>query len=110
MPQDADFSIKQGDRRPYYQATLTDQDGDPVNLAAATVRFHMVTRAGTVLVNEPALVTAAGVGEVEYQWAATDTDEVGLHLAEWEVTWGPGVVETYPNDRHLLVAIRRDLA
>lgn len=105
-----DFTIKRGDTAPAYQPTLTDANGDAVDVTGATVRFHMLTMGGLLVVDQPAEIVTPAAGVVRYEWAVGDTDTRGLFIAEWEVTFGAGEVETFPNDRHLYVHITGDLA
>lgn len=102
----------QGDRRPPLIRTLTDADGNPISLAlAAAVRFHM-WRAST---NRALVLDAAATpdpdqvtnpGKVSYSWVTGDTGAPGVYFAEWEVDWGAGIKETYPNHEDLTVEIK----
>jgi hypothetical protein len=108
----ADFYIGQGDRRPPLVRTLTDVDGVPVDLTAATsVRFHMWRASSSralvidaVATKDPDQVT--NPGKVSYSWVAGDTGAAGTYLAEWEVTWSAGITETYPNHDDMVIEIK----
>jgi len=93
----ADFDIAEDDLLPVIQGTLL-QDGDPVNLTGATVKFHLIgpSPATTVKVNASADVVSAVDGEVEYAWASGDTDTPGTFVAEWEVTFAGAKPLTFP--------------
>lgn len=104
-----DFTIKRDDTAPPIEATLQKADGSAVAIEGATVRFHMLTMAREVVVDQAAEIVDANEGTVRYEWAAGDTDTRGLFLAEWEVTFATGEVETFPNDRHLYIHITGDL-
>lgn len=106
----ADFQGKVGDRLPAITSTLTDNDGDPVDLSDATVLFVMrplddatptVSAAGEVIPPDEA-------GRVRYWWAADDLGEAGIYLADWAVTFGDGRVQHYPGDRQLVVEVMAD--
>ena len=109
------FPIKRGDTRPEYVATLSEViSGTPtlVDLTTATsVRLLLRARTGAApIVAAAASVTTALSGLVTYTWAPGDTDhEPGLYLAEWEVTWGDGGIQTFPSEGHLLVKITESL-
>lgn len=105
----ADFVIKQNDTRPVLIATLTDGDGDAVNLTGATCRFHL--RLGTtVLVDAAADVIDAAGGQVRYVWQEGDTASVGACDAEIEVTYADAGVETFPNSSHWSLLISSEIA
>lgn len=106
----ADFYLKVGDRLPKLSATLLGSTGTAVDLSGATVRFRMAsTKTATPKVDAAATVVSAAAGTVEYEWGATDTDTVGVYLAEWEITIG-GKTQTVPTRDFLRVVIVDDLA
>ena len=110
------FTLKQGDRRPYFVVALKDNFGEDdeaaVNLTTATSAvFNMRTQAGTALkVNRGSCsITSAAAGEVTYQWGTLDTNTVGTYDAEIEVIWTDGKAETFPNGDYWEVEIVDDL-
>jgi hypothetical protein len=116
MPE-ADFNLRQGDTSSLLARTLRDELADPVDLEGASVRFHMTSIAG----GEPKVDEAAAneqvgngsdgsKGKVEYAWQADDTDTPGLFLGEFQVTFANGKVQTFPNNRYLLIRITAQLA
>lgn len=106
-----DFYIKQGDTAPAWDDTLKDNDGNPINLTGAGVRFHMAPQDFTeAKVDAAAVIVDAANGKVRYNWQTADTDEAGDFYAEWEVTHASGQIETFPNDGYRHVTIGRELA
>ena len=103
------FSIKQNDTSPSLQATLRDAALNPVNLAGATVMFHMKSIDGTIKVDQQMTVTNASGGVVQYDWQAGDTDTVGTYYVEFEVTYTDNSVETFPNNGNKVVSVVREL-
>lgn len=105
------FYLKAGDTSPALRATLQNPDGTAVDLTGATVVFNMRSSGNTVLISRVAcsIVTAAS-GIVQYDWQAGDTDTVGQHLGEFEVTFADSTVETFPNDGYIRVIIARQIA
>lgn len=115
MP-DPDFVLRQNDTASQIAATLTDDDGNAVSIQSATVRFNMKPIAGG-----PSKVAAAATnaqvgdgtdgskGHVLYQWLAANTDTAGLYVAEWQVTFAGSAIQTFPNDRNLLVRITPEI-
>lgn len=111
MTDDADFVIKRNDTRPYCRATLKDANGDAINGNAATVRFHMREPGATLLkVNAPAVWVDQLGGVAEYQWLPADTDTADVYEVEFEVTFGDGTVQTFPNEGFKSLRVARDLA
>lgn len=105
-----DFTIKSDDQLPEIQAVLKDDNDSIVNLSGATVRFIMTSKTdGSVKVDKPATVVTAAAGLVKYSWAATDTDTPGKYNGEFEVEFGDGRLETFPNDKNLLIVVFADL-
>lgn len=109
---EADFTLRLGDTATPITATLTDEDGVPVNIQGATVKFRMWPEAGgTIKVNANATNAQVGDGSdgtrghVSYQWQTTDTDTAGDYLAEWQVTFANTRVQTFPNEGALHIVI-----
>lgn len=88
-----------------YQPVYSDSSA-PI-LAGATLRFFM--RGG----NPPMLKVSATAtivsGVFTYAPIAADVDTVGGFIAEWEVTYAGGGIETWPTIGYLSVSIQPDL-
>lgn len=105
-----DFIIKQNDRREPIERVLRGSDGNPVDLTGATVRFIMRATDGTIKVDNAAtIVGTPTAGRARYSWGATDTNTVGTFEAEFEVTFGDGTKQTFPNRGYIAVAVVEDL-
>lgn len=105
----ADLWIKRGDKLPRATATLTDADGNPVDLSGASAIFKMREIRGTeLLISAAAEIDDVEGGVVGYTWANDDTDVAGGFLGEFAVAF-PGGRETFPNNTHILIAIVEDL-
>ena len=110
----ARFYIKAGDRYPAISATLRDANEAAVDLTGISgTHFHMASVPG----RSPAKVDAAAsivglpiAGVVRYDWAVGDTDTPGEYYAEWEVTFGDGKTESFPNWEHTMIIITEDVA
>jgi hypothetical protein len=106
-----DFFVKQLDTAPVIAFQLLDGTGAPVVLTGATVKFMMQAPGdANPKINAAATITDAATGKVSYTWSGTNTDTIGDYLAEWQVTFGGGAVETFPNGEILKVRILDDIA
>lgn len=103
------FYIKQNDTSPTLRASLTDYNGNSINITGATVMLHMIDLSGTVKVNTACTINDASGGIVDYEWVAGDTDTVGTYKAEWEVTYADSTVETFPNNGHETIVVTEEL-
>ena len=107
------FYIKQGDTGPALVVTLKDATGAAVSLAGiSAVRFHMSKLDGTTIVDQLATAApdqTATKGKVTYDWQDGDTDLAGIFAAEFEVDFGGGLVETFPNDSDLQIVVTRQV-
>jgi hypothetical protein len=107
------YYVKQGDTAPVATATLLDPLGAAVSLSGATVVFHMTDQARAVVVNAAAVVDPDQVlnkGKVTYQWITANTLTAGVFLAEWQVTFAGGTIQTFPNLGYDTVQIDAQLA
>jgi hypothetical protein len=102
---------KQNDTSPAVTGQLFDGTGTVVNLTGASVKF-MAWFPGdaTVKINAAATITDAANGRVSYTPNSTDTNTIGDMMAEWQVTFSGGAVETFPNWRLLKVRVTDDIA
>jgi L-aminopeptidase/D-esterase-like protein len=104
-------TVKQGDTSPIIQNTLTDADGNAVDVTGATIRFHMFDRrTGEESIDAAGAIVTATSGIVKYTWQAGDTATVGAYNYEWEVTYSDATVGTFPTSGYNLVIIEDDLA
>lgn len=105
------FFIKSGDTSPALAATLTDSDGNAIDITGASVDFHMSPRGGDgTKVDAQATITDASNGKVEYRWSQSDTDTPGTYRGEFEVTYSGGDVETFPNDEYITISVTEEIA
>jgi len=109
----SDFYLKRGDTSPAIKYQLQDHDGNAVDISGAEVRFIMEDHSGTVIIDDDTngnvSIIDATNGQVKYDWQSSDTRSSGFFLAEWEVTFSNGAVETWPNSHTLDIQIKNDL-
>ena len=102
---------KQGDSAPAIAEQLLDGLGAPVSLSGATVKFMMWGQGdAAVKVNAAATITDAATGKVSFTPTTTHTDTPGDYLVEWEVVFGGGAKETFPNSGFQKVRVVDDIA
>ena len=103
------FYIKQNDTSPSLSATLTDYNGNAVNLTGASAKMHMKDQGGTLKVNAAMTVTDADAGIIKYDWQSGDTDTVGSYNVEFQVTYSDSSIETFPNHGYEVVVVVGEL-
>jgi len=105
------FKIKQNDTSPLLQTTLTDPSGNAIDLSGCTIRFHMKRyKASTAKIDGSVTVVDEEGGVVRYAWQSGDTDTMGSYLAEFEVTYNDGTIETFPNSGYIQVDVLGEIA
>lgn len=109
------FFMKRGDTASAIASTLEDGNQNPVDIQGANIRFKMQPIAGGPLaIDDDALNTQNGdgtdgtMGQVQYEWPGAAGD-AGLYMAEWEVTYAGGAVQSFPNGGYLFIRISEDL-
>jgi len=105
-----DFYIKQNDSSPIIRAKLRGAGNAPLNLSAATVNFRMQKSSGENVVQGAAEIFDPSEGTVQYTWQSGDTSVAGVYLAEFEVTYADGKVESFPNVGYMQVNIKPELS
>ena len=110
MPEET-FYIKANDTASFLTRDLKDAFGAPVNVTGAAVVFSMrVKPAGALKVTrQVCAVVAAGTGRVRYEWVAADTDVPDEYEGEFQVTYGNGRIQTFPNDGHIPIVVTDDV-
>lgn len=113
-----DFSIKTGDTASDIYATLENSGGTAVDIQGASITFKMGPISGGTLTVASAAINAqngagtldGSIGDVIYSWGtSTVPTTAGLYIAEWEVTFTNGSVQTFPNNSYTLVGVTGDL-
>lgn len=106
----ADFYWKQHDTAPAIAGQCTDDQGNAVDVTAATVTFIMLAKGGTTpKVNGTAMVTDGVNGMVSYTPIGADTDTAGDFTAEFQVIGTDSSKRTFPNPGYIAVTITADL-
>jgi hypothetical protein len=90
--------MKRGDRLPIIAAQLILPDNTVAVLTGCTVTFTLRSATGRVLIDRAAASIVVPLeGRVSYAWQPGDTDTLGIHEAEWIVTYPGGAQMTVPN-------------
>ena len=100
------FHIQQGRTLPIIQATITDEDGDVVNLTGGTAVFYMKAQDdGAMKINgDAAVVSVPASGVVTFTFTAANTNEPGDYWAWFVVTLASGVLAA-PNPQYVVVHV-----
>lgn len=111
MPE-PDYFVRQGDQGLLIRTVCEDEHSVAVSIANAAVAFHMKSiRGGTLKVNAAATnENSTATGQTSYALLAADTDTPGLYLAEFQVTFQSGAVQTFPNGGYILVKVTEQVA
>lgn len=105
-----DYVIRQGDFGQAIIATAESSAGAAVLITGATVDFvAKPISGGSAIVDTGANNLDVGSnstrGQMSYTWQDGDTDDPGLYLGSWKVTYTTGEVQTFPNDGYLLIYV-----
>jgi hypothetical protein len=97
----SEVSVKRGDVGVVFTDTLTDANGDPIDLTDCTVSFLMSPQRGAT---EPVVEAVAEVlgdpqdGNVRYVTVDGDLADAGFYVQEWELVYDDGSRFTVPSD------------
>ncbi len=105
------FEIKRGDLEPALNATLTQDNGMPIDLSTAVSVRALVRHAhsATTVVDRTVPVVSATGGTVRIVWVDGETDNAGLHEVEFEIMWPASRPRTAPSKGAFSFTINPDL-
>ena len=103
----ADFVTKQGDTRNALKATLKQNDLI-INLTDCSVAFVM-QKNGQIIINREASINDAANGIVWIVFNSNELNTIGLHKAEFVVTYQDGKEERCPNQGYFYIEIIKNL-
>jgi hypothetical protein len=103
-----DLSITQGTTSPTLYLTITDQNGNPINLASAKFLMRDIAYQ-TPHVDAAMTIVSAPAGTVSYAWSTTDTAYVGLFMGQVLWTDTSGNTGAYPNSGYLTIEVQENL-
>ena len=104
-----DLTITQGTTSPVLSVTVTDQNGNPIDLASATFVMRDIAYQ-TPHVNAAMTVTNTPLGTATYAWSTVDTQLVGLFMGQ--VLWTDTSSNTgaFPASGYLAIEVQENLA
>lgn len=106
----SDFYWKAHDTAPTIQVQLKDSTGTPVNVTGASVKFIMKSAGGgSPKVNASGAIVDGPTGIVSYTPIGTDTDTAGTYNVEWQITYGGGAKQTFPDPGYNTLTVTADL-
>lgn len=101
--------VKANDTRPFDGVLMAN--GSPVDLTGVLgIQFLMRPAGGGALKGGAAVVLDARAARVRYVWQTVDLQTPGVFRAEFQVTFGDGTVETYPNGEYIDIVVMADLS
>jgi hypothetical protein len=96
--------------------TLLDGSGETVNIQGASIRFLMRRRgsrlasiAATAVNGQTGDGSDGSRGKVSFTPTAAQVAAPGLFDFEWEATFPGGVIQTFPEGRHLVALFKEQL-
>jgi hypothetical protein len=103
------FKIKKNDTLPVLAATLTYEDGTPIDLNNGSVWFNMgLSTTYAAFTSGQCVITGSSLGQVEYRWTGTtDTGTSGTYFGEFEIQW-TGSKMTIPSDHSFKIEVNED--
>jgi hypothetical protein len=107
-----EFFMKQNDTAPSLAIKVINKsDGLPLDLTGASAVFSMRLEGETTpkVDGSSADVYDEAGGRVRYDWAAADTDTVGVYEGEFEVTLLGGGIVTFPQDGYIKITILEEV-
>ena len=104
-----DVTLKRGDTRHAIRAVLKNTQGTPVNLSGCSVSFYMAPPGRPATVSRAVDIHDTAGGEVWVVFAPGETDVSGVYRAEFQVVYGDGRRETFPNNGYINIQILSDL-
>jgi hypothetical protein len=119
------FVIKRNDSYPSLEASLTDENGAPVNVTGAQVQFVFseavavdgdraigcATHApGETIFSKAGVIQDGAGGVVRYDWINGDTAAVGRFFGEFKVTFPGSRVRSFPTLGYIPIRIVPDLS
>jgi hypothetical protein len=105
----ADFVIKKGDRLPALRIEFSDSRG-PLDISGCSIVFNYRKKKNGTLVSRSVAIEDAVNGVAQYLWQEGDTNEVGVYLAEFIITFPDGRQLTFPADSFLIFEIVTEIA
>lgn len=103
------FRIKKGDTAPPIAVQiLKESDNLPLDISSSSVTFSMYRTVDSSTLKVPASagsIVSGPLGQVQYSWAAGDTDTPGKYDAEFTVTLPSGKIATFPSEGYILVEV-----
>ena len=101
----SNFNLKRNDTKDIIPYTIVDEEGNPIDLTGASVKFYMGDFK-RIVAEGVATITDAENGEVEYKLTTEDTLYAGKFRAEFEVTFSDEDIKTFPSDGYLEVDLK----
>lgn len=92
------FTIKAGVTSKPLNLTLNESDGSPSDLNEATDVVLRVWWADKEVEEFEMTIVDPDDGTITYEWAAGETDKIGIHRIEVEVTYDDATVSVWPNE------------
>lgn len=111
MSSGVSYEIKKGDRLPELEVLCADRAGTAADLTGCTgaLLYRKHTVSGDVETFAMSFRADRETGLVYYEWAAGETDTVGLYACEIVVTYASGEESTFPARGTFKMEILEDL-
>jgi hypothetical protein len=101
-----DFSIKKNDTLPALKLQFKNDNSVPINLSGCSIVFnYRLRQSNSFVVSRSVPVEDPLNGIAQYVWVNGDTDNLGVYIGEFVITFPSGKELTFPEDTYIIFEV-----